>query len=114
MLEVATRLGLWRPGERFDFAATYSAGEARHRYYSGRRMWRALSLFAPSLGLSPRYEDLLVGTPPPLHFSVVPDKPLTRADFFAIMRDTCAWPCSLALWFPSLRFPSALLDALRD
>lgn len=36
-LQVATRLGLWDPagGAPFDFAACYSAGEARHRHYSG-------------------------------------------------------------------------------
>lgn len=88
-LEVASRLGLWDPssGAPFDFAACYSAGEARHLHYSGRRHWRALSLLAPSLGLSPYYEDLLLGAPT-YPFSVVPDRPIDRTDFFAIMRDT--------------------------
>lgn len=88
-LEVAERLGLWSAssGAPFDFSAIYSAGEARHRYYSGRRVWRALSLLAPSLSLPAEYEDLLVGRPAyPL--SVQPDRPIDRADFFAIMRDT--------------------------
>jgi dipeptidase len=71
----------------FDFAACYSAGEARHRHYSGRRHWRALSLLAPSLNLPAHYEDLLLG-PPAYPFSVVPDHPIDRTDFFAIMRDT--------------------------
>ena len=39
-LPTAARLGLWAEGEPFDFAAAFSAGEARHRYYSGRRQWR--------------------------------------------------------------------------
>ena len=85
--EVAERCGLWRPGTPFDFAALFSAGEARHRYYSGRRVWRALSLVAPSLQLPAEYEDLLIGRPP-LPFSVAPDKPIDRTVLFAIMRDT--------------------------
>ena len=86
--EVAQRLGLWRPGTPLDFAAVYSAGEARHRYYSGRRVWRALSLVAPSLQLPSEYVDLLCGVQPPLPFSVVPDKPIVRRHLFSIMRDT--------------------------
>ena len=86
--EVATRLCLWDPADGpFDFAACYSAGEARHRHYSGRRHWRALSLLAPSLGLLPHYEDLLLNEPA-YPFSVVPDRPIDRTAFFAIMRDT--------------------------
>ena len=86
--ETAARLGLWAPGEPFDFAAIFSAGEARHRYYSGRRQWRALSLLAPSLGLSPSYDDLLVGGGYP--FSVRCDAPPTPHQLMAIMRDTYA------------------------
>ena len=33
-LDTAARLGLWARGEPFDFAAIFSAGEARHRYHS--------------------------------------------------------------------------------
>ena len=83
--EVAARHGLWAPGEPFDFARIFSAGEARHRFYSGRRVWRALSLFAPSLGLEPHYDDLLLDRPYP--FSVKPDAPLRREDLVAVLRD---------------------------
>ena len=34
---VALRNGLWEQGAPFDFARIFSSGEARHRYYSGRR-----------------------------------------------------------------------------
>ena len=84
---MAERCGLWRPGTPFDFAAIFSANEARP-FYCGRRQWRALSLLAPSLDLNPEYGDLLNDTPYP--FSVVPDAPLTAATFCTIMRDTYA------------------------
>jgi dipeptidase len=107
--EVAGRVGLWHPGTPFDFAALFSAGEARHRFYSGRRQWRGLSLFAPSLQLSPwyddpahdaatidrlaisRYDDLLFpeSGEPAYPFSVpVEAQPLQRQDLMRIMRDT--------------------------
>ncbi len=75
-LEVATRLGLWSPGTPFDFAFLYSHGESCK--YSGHRLWRALSLFAPSLELSPDYDDLLLE--PAYPFSVVPEGPVDRTD----------------------------------
>ena len=37
---VAERCGLWRPGTPFDFAAVFSANEARP-FYCGRRQWRS-------------------------------------------------------------------------
>jgi hypothetical protein len=46
---------------------------------------RALSLFAPSLGLAPDYGDLLLDKPYP--FSVAPDAPLERADLARVLRD---------------------------
>lgn len=83
---IAQRLGLWTPGEPFDFAGLFSMGEARKRFYCGRRLWRALTLFTPSLDLSPEYGDLIKDCPFP--FSVVPDAPLSRHDLIRIMRDT--------------------------
>ena len=86
--ECAARHNLWKPGTPFDFAAIFSRGEARNKYYCGRRLWRALSLFAPSLNLPAAYDDLLTDTPYP--FSVVPDGPLDRHFLFRVMRDTYA------------------------
>lgn len=90
MTATASRLGLWTEGEPFDFAATFSAGEARHKYYSGRRQWRALSLLAPSVApsLSPEYGDLLTEAGYP--FSVKQDKEhkLDARALMAILRDT--------------------------
>ena len=45
-------------------------------------------MLAPSLALPAQYEDLLIRAAYP--FSVVPDSPVTRTEFFAIMRDTYA------------------------
>jgi dipeptidase len=84
-LEVATRLELWDSGSPFDFSQIYSHGEVAK--YSGRRMWRALSLLAPSMQLSPYYTDLLL-QPDALPFSGVPESSVTRETFFTIMRDT--------------------------
>ena len=84
-LEVAARLGLWEPSTPFDFAQIYSHGEVAK--YSGRRVWRALSLLAPSLQLSPHYADLLL-QPDALPFSVLPESHVARETFFSIMRDT--------------------------
>lgn len=85
-VDVAKRNGLWRPGEAFDFAALFSNGEPGQRYYCGRRAWRALSLFAPSLRLPCEYTDLIKERPYP--FSVMPDAALGARDLMAIMRDT--------------------------
>ena len=72
-------------GQPFDFTKVYSYGEARHKYYSGRRLWRALSLFKPSLHLSPDYEDLVLE--PAYPFSVIPDAAVDRQTLCAMLRD---------------------------
>ena len=85
---VAERHGRWRRGDPFDFTAAFSAGEPRQRYYCGRRQWRALSLFAPSLHLPAEYDHLARDGPYP--FSVVAEAPLSAERFMRIMRDTYA------------------------
>ena len=73
-LNVAERHGRWQPGRPFDFSRAFSAGGPAQRYYCGRRQWRALSLFAPSLRLAAEYDDLRRDMPYP--FSVAADAPL--------------------------------------
>ena len=54
--------------------------------YSGRRIWRAMDLMAPSLQL-----DHKLGWIPYMKtypFSIVPDNKLTAADLMAVLRDT--------------------------
>lgn len=85
-LKVAEELGLWKPGTPFDFTSIYSSGETHNKYYSGRRMWRALSLLAPSQKLSPYYEDLVKAPAHP--FSVRLEASMDRHQLFRILRDT--------------------------
>jgi dipeptidase len=85
MLQVAARLSLWRPGTPLDFTKVYSHGEARHKFYSGRRLWRALSLLDPSQHLPQDYDDLVLR--PSYPFAVKPAEPVTSKQLRAIMRD---------------------------
>ena len=88
MLEFAQKANItvvYGPNGKFDWAGTFSPGEYAHKYYSGRRMWRALSLFAPSLDLKPEYDDPIKSRPYP--FSVKPERKLTPFDLMAIHRD---------------------------
>ena len=57
MFTIALQKGLWNSSFPFDWTAIYSAGEYGHRYYSGRRMWRFLSLATDST-LPDTYENL--------------------------------------------------------
>lgn len=85
MFEVAKKLGWWDGHSTFDFTAVYSPGEYLHPYYSGRRVWRALSLFAPSLNLDPKLG--VNATKKTYPFSVKPDHLLTVHDVTRIYRD---------------------------
>merc|ERR1719361_3105942 len=85
MTRVAEKKGWWTTGTPFDFTKIYSAGEYLNKYYSGRRMWRALDLVAPSLGLKAHYDDIINKAPYP--FSVQPDKAVSKATFESIFRD---------------------------
>ena len=88
MYRIAKANGWWKEGEALDFTATFSNGEYGHKYYSGRRIWSAYRLLAPSLGLNATYEDYRQDRPYP--FSVKPDAPVTPADVMAVMRDVMA------------------------
>ena len=74
MYEVAQRNGLWNESDGpLDFTKTFSNGEYRHKYYSGRRMWGAFRFFAPSRADSfpDTYDDLRAAAAYP--WSVKPD-----------------------------------------
>ena len=83
--EIAQKNSWWSPSDGpLDFTAVYGDGEFHHPYYSLRRVWRAQSLAAPSLNLSPWVENALTRLYP---FSVKPDQKLTVQAVFAIHRD---------------------------
>ncbi len=67
-----------------DWLTSVSHGEYNHPYYSLRRVWRALSLAAPSAGLSPWVKDGVTRDYP---FSVRPDRKMSVADVRRIHRD---------------------------
>jgi len=89
---VAESRGWWKPGEILDFTKVYGNGEYQGVGYAGRRMWRALSLAAPSLNLSPDYNDLRYDRMWP--WAVRPDKLITRQHVFDTYRD----------WYAGTRF----------
>ena len=78
----------WRsPEDRtqpLDWLSSISHGEYSHPYYSLRRVWRAMSLVAPSANLPAWVENGLTRAYP---FSIAPDKKLTLADIKRIYRD---------------------------
>ena len=85
IFDIARQKGWWKPESGpLDFAAVYGDGEFHHPYYSLRRIWRAQSLVAPSLNLSPWAEGAFTRAYP---FAVTPDKKLSVNDLFAIHRD---------------------------
>ena len=67
-----------------DWLTTVSDGEYNHPYYSLRRVWRALSMVAPSLKLPAWVES---GTTHAYPFSVKPDRPLSMDDLKRMHRD---------------------------
>ncbi|MDR0382572.1 MAG: C69 family dipeptidase, partial [Spirochaetaceae bacterium] len=91
LFSIASELGWFTPStdnpELMDWLATVSKGEYSHPYYSLRRVWRGLSLMAPSLKLSPWVTDGTGGLTRAYPFSVKPDKPITLTDVIAMHRD---------------------------
>ena len=82
--EIALEQGWWTEGEAFDFARIFTPGEYGHAYYSVRRLWRGISLLAPSLNLSPYVEDAY-NHGYPLTFK--PDQPVTVEKLFEVQGD---------------------------
>ncbi len=85
LFKVCEDQGWWRPSDGpLDWLPTVSWGEYLHPYYSLRRVWRALSLAAPSLNLPAWVKDGYTRAYP---FSINPDRQLSVADVVAIYRD---------------------------
>ena len=57
MYAIAEKNGWWKKGDRFDFTRVFSGGEYSHRYYSGRRWWGAMRIFAPLLSFPQNYTN---------------------------------------------------------
>ena len=86
MHAIAIKNGWWDGISEFDFTATFSIGEYSHVYYSGRRMWRALSMVAPSLNLDPTIGSPLNATEF-YPWSVEPDTKIDIQTLQSIHRD---------------------------
>ena len=78
----------WDPDEEglLDFTKVYSDGEYAHKYYSGRRMWGAYHLAAPSQPLPDDYADLQSDPVYPVY--ITPDFKLSTTDLFRFHRYT--------------------------
>ncbi len=87
MYPIALKHKFIRDGEVLDFAKVYSTGEYSHIAYSGRRMWRAFTLAAPSQAsrLPANYTNLRTEKPYP--FSLKPDRLMTLGNLRDIYRD---------------------------
>lgn len=84
MWTIAQEQGLWKEGEPKDFTKTFSDGEYAHKYYSGRRMWGAFHLLAPSQNLPAEYGNLKDEIVYPTFVPV--DSAVSVQDAFAVMR----------------------------
>ncbi|MFO7818320.1 MAG: dipeptidase [Thermodesulfobacteriota bacterium] len=85
IFDIARKKGWWNPDNGpLDWTKVYGDGEFHHPYYTLRRVWRAMSLAAPSLELSPWVEGPFTREYP---FSIKPDKKLSVEDLFNIHRD---------------------------
>jgi dipeptidase len=84
---VAMDYGWWHPEDGLlDFTKVYSDGEYAHKYYSGRRVWGAYHLAAPSKNFPPDYVDLQ--SDPVYPVFTKPDKLLSLQDLFRFHRYT--------------------------
>lgn len=61
----AAKSGRWASGSPLDFTTVFSDGEYMSKHYSGRRVWRALSLLAPHTRLPEDYGDMRTDAPYP-------------------------------------------------
>ena len=85
IFEVARKKGWWKQkDEVLDFAKVYGDGEFHHPYYSKRRVWRAISLFAPSQNFPAWVKGAYSKEYP---FAVKPDSKVDYLDIYNVYRD---------------------------
>lgn len=88
VITFATEKGYYDPqsGQPFWFCEVYCPSTPRNRRYADTRVWSLLRRAAPSLNLAPDYHR---GEPAaePYPLWVKPDRKLSTADVFALMRD---------------------------
>lgn len=85
LYEQCEAMGWYDPDSgELDWLETVSLGEYNHPYYSLRRVWRVMSVAAPSLNLSPWVEDGYTRDYP---FSIKPDRQLALRDVMGLHRD---------------------------
>lgn len=84
---VAKDYGWWHPEDGLlDFTKVYSDGEYAHKFYSGRRVWGAFHLAAPSKNFPSDYVDLQ--SDPVYPVFTKPDRLLSQQDLFRFHRYT--------------------------
>ncbi len=85
IFDIAKMNGWWDESKGdLDFTSVYGDGEFHHPYYSKRRIWRAFSLFAPSLKLSPWVKNAFSREYP---FSIKPDSKVDYLDINKAYQD---------------------------
>jgi dipeptidase len=84
---VAKDYGWWKQSDGLlDFTKVYSDGEYSHKYYSGRRIWGAYHLTAPSKNFPADYQDLQ--SDPVYPVFTKPDNLISQQDLFRFHRYT--------------------------
>ena len=84
-LEVHAEAAGWKRGTPLDFTAIFSAGEYNGKHYSGRRVWRALSLLGGNATFPAQYGDLRIDAPYPM--STTAAGKLDLEDVTRVLRD---------------------------
>ena len=89
LVGAAEAVGGWRAGEALDFTKVFGAGEYGSKYYSGRRVWRALTLLGSpevAASLPAEYGDLHADAPYPPSVRATP-RSVALSHVLAVHRD---------------------------
>jgi dipeptidase len=85
--DFAAAQGWWKPADGpFDWSAAFHPLTAQQKCYTATRVWSLFRRVAPSLNLSPDYHRGVAGAEPYPLF-IKPDRKLSLADVFTLMRD---------------------------